>query len=321
MSDMNSTLPSAPFPVAGRSFVDILRRAEWRLLGFICATLIGAVLILAIRQQAVQWLEFLFVIGVSLELVLIGALLRRAGRLPRVAMGLIGVGLYVCFSMSSAVFIFTLFPFTNPIIDHSLIAIDAAFGFSWVPFVEYVAGFPQFGLALRHIYGTILLQLAAVIFVLSFLRREVELHRFLTVGFVGMVMTDAIWWLFPSVGPAAYGMVSQAAQDNILLVANAEYGTYMAKLSTEGLALINIDSIAGVVAFPSFHIVLTCLVLWFMRGTWAFYPLLVLNLLMPVATVVHGGHHVVDLFGGLAVFAASLWIGNRLVPGPKPADP
>ena len=38
------------------------------------------------------------------------------------------------------------------------------------------------------------------------------------------------------------------------------------------------------------------------------------NLLMVPATLVHGGHHLVDLLGGVAVFAACLWLAHRAVP-------
>ena len=320
MSDVNSIHPTSVARAAYQSVVGVLSGAEYRLLGFILATLAGIFVNQAVRHQAVDWGQFFPVVGVSLELALIGAFLRKTGRFPRLAMGTVGLGLYVCFSSCSAIFIFTLFPFVNPMIDQQLIALDAAFGFSWVGFVEYVASYPKIGLALRHVYLTILPQVGFLIVLLSYLRREVVLHRFLTVGFVGMILTDTLWWLFPSVGPAAYGMVSVDAQTNILLVANAAYGAEMRSLATEGLALITPQRITGVVAFPSFHIVLTCLVLWFARGTLAFVPLVILNIPMPVATVVHGGHHLVDLFGGIIVFVVSLKVGNWLIPEISPAN-
>ena len=229
-------------------------------------------------------------------------------------MATIGFGLFMCFLASAGIFTFGVLPFVNPMIDQQLLAADAALGFSWVKFVTAVADYPVIGIALRYVYLSILPQVAFVIVFLSYLNRETDLHRFLTVGFLGLLTCVCVWWLFPSVGPAAYGMVSEEIQQKIQLVANAEYGANMALYSTQGVDIITGAKMTGVVAFPSFHIVMTCMVLWFTRRTWMFIPLLILNATMPVAAVLQGGHHVVDLIGGFCVFGFCLWLGRKFVP-------
>lgn len=315
MSAINFTVPSTPQGVDHKPAAVSLKRAEWRLICFILAIFIAGVVNTVVRHQAVAWTEFVPTFAISIELVLIGIFIRKTRHMPRLAMGTIGFGLFMCFSGASSIFIFTLFPLSHPLMDPALLALDAKLGFSWVGAVNFIASYyPAVGIALRYVYLSILPQIGGVIVLLSFLNREVNLHRFLTVGFLGLILTIGCWWTFPSVGPAAYGMVSTLAQESIQLNANASYGAYMRQLATEGLPLIAPERIAGVVAFPSFHIVLTCMVLWFTRSTWAFLPLVILNLAMPVATVVQGGHHLVDLIGGFAMFGLSLWITTRLVP-------
>ncbi|MBC7675128.1 MAG: phosphatase PAP2 family protein [Rhodoferax sp.] len=193
-------------------------------------------------------------------------------------------------------------------------AADAALGFSWMNAINYLSNFPHFAFALRFVYMSLLPQLAFVIVLLSFFRLEGDLHRFLMVFFLSMAATTGVWWLIPSVGPAAYAMVSEAAQHKVSLVANAEYGEKMWRYATEGNLLISRSTMAGVVAFPSMHIVLTCMVLWFTLKTYMFYPLLVLNFLMPVATVLQGGHHIMDIFGGFLVFFFCVKLANFLIP-------
>lgn len=271
-----------------------LSRAEWILLGIAFATGIAAYLAAAARNQAVDWPGFLPAIGFNLELVLIGILIRRTRHLGRTAMCLIALGLNGGFSACSGIFIFTVLPFSNPMVDQQLMAADAVFGFSWLKSVTYLAQYPIIAFALRFVYLSLIPQLLFVIIFLSFLKCEVALHRLLMVGFLSFTAMVGIWWLFPSVGPAAYGMVSEEVQNKVFLIANAEYGEKMWRYATLGNQVISVSKMAGVVAFPSMHIVLTTMVLWFTRGTYMFIPLLILNLAMPIATVLQGGHHIME---------------------------
>jgi hypothetical protein len=321
MSSMNFIQESLPPPAERRPAVMLLTLAERTLLGVIIATAITCFAYVTTRQQAVDWPDFRPDFAFSLSLILMGMALRKSRYLARTAMATIAFGLTLCFLICSGILTMTVLPFANPMVDQHLLAADAAFGFSWVDAVNALADYPKVGLALRYIYVSLLPQLAFVIILLSVLRRATELHRFLTVFYLSMLMSSGIWWLFPSVGPAAYGMVSEAVQQKILLVANADYGETMWRYATEGNSIITKSKMAGVIAFPSMHIVMTCMVLWFTRSTWAFVPLLVLNFAMPVATVLQGGHHVVDLFGGFAVFGLCLWAAIWLVPDKKVTDP
>ena len=63
---------------------------------------------------------------------------------------------------------------------------------------------------------------------------------------------------------------------------------------------------------------------------WVFPVYLVLNLLILPATSFHGGHHLVDVFGGIALFAIGTVIAEKTVgrmyresggPGQLAADP
>lgn len=287
--------------------------AEWMLLGLVAALCICCVLSATLASQAVDWVAFFPAFGASLALVILGAYIRATRQMPRMALGAIGFGVFMCFTGSVAIFIYTLFPLSNPLIDLDLIAIDAALGFSWLRFVEFIATYTIFGTVLHYVYLSILPQVVFVIILLSFLNRAVSLHRFLSVGIFCMIMTVGFWWLFPSVGPAAFGSVAQDLGAQIGLMADAAYGAEMRQLATEGIDFITPTRITGVIAFPSFHMVMACMVVWFTRGTFAFVPLAFVNMAMLPATIVHGGHHLIDLFGGLAAFAICLWAATKLI--------
>ena len=86
----------------------------------------------------------------------------------------------------------------------------------------------------------------------------------------------------------------------------------IAILTPPALALLG-----GLVAFPSIHMVMALMVAWYSRGTWAFFAFCVSSLLMIPATLLHGGHHLSDLFGGLALFALAVSLARWLVRDPK----
>ena len=286
---------------------------KW-LLGLVVALSICCLINAKLMGQAVDWPAFLPAIGASFALVLMGVYVRATRPMQRMALGAIGFGIFASFSSCIAIFIYTLFPLVHPLIDQNLIGYDAAVGFSWVGFVEFIAGYPAMGIILRYVYLSILPQVVCVIILLSFLNKAEHLHRFLATGIVCMIVTVGFWWLYPSVGPAAFGMVSPDVQAKISLIANGAYGAEMRQLATEGIDIITPLRITGVIAFPSFHIVMACMVVWFTRGTWAFLPLVLVNAFMIPATLVHGGHHLIDLLGGLITFAACLGAVMRLIP-------
>lgn len=289
-------------------------QAEWWLIGLVVAVLIAGLVSASLHDKTVDWPAFAPPIAASFAMILMGGYVRASKAMTRMALGSIGFGLFTCFSSSIAIFIYTLFPLAHPLVDLTLIRLDAAFGFVWLDFVEQVAGFPLFGVLLRYIYLSILPQVAIVIILLAYLNRPGDLHKFLAVGIVGMVVTVCFWWLLPSVGPSAFGMVSTDVQATIRLLANAAYGAEMQRLATQGIDVITPLQIKGVVAFPSFHMVMACMVVWFSRRTGLFLPAVCVNLLMLPATIVHGGHHLVDLVGGLTLFAGCLWLVGRVVP-------
>ncbi|MGV8951363.1 MAG: phosphatase PAP2 family protein [Cypionkella sp.] len=309
--DFSTPAKSARTPVKA-----LLSRSELKLLVLILATGIACVWAANARQQAVDWMGFLPLMQCGLELIVIGMLIRRTRHLGRTATAAIAFGLYFSFLVCFTILTLTAMPFCNPMVDHQLIAADALLGFNWVKGVATLAQYPAFALYLKLIYLSVIPQSAFIVVLLAFLGRKDGLSHFLMVGFLSFITTIFIWWLFPSVGPAAYGMVSADLQEKASLVANAHYGETMWRYATVGNEVISAPQIKGVVAFPSMHIVLTCMVLWFARGTIAFIPLLILNAAMPIATVLQGGHNIVDLFGGISVFYACVW-GARAVLTPS----
>jgi hypothetical protein len=282
--------------------------------GLIAALGLAAVGIILGFQRQVVWSSFLVGILASLALIAVGAYARRARNAPCLALCAIGGGIFMGFTAFAALFIFALFPLTNPMIDLDLIRLDATLGYDWVAFVSFLAQFPTFTKLLGLLYHSSLFQILLTIVVLGVLGRETTLHRFLLTGILTMVTAVGVWWMWPSIGPSGFSVVPAAVQDATGLVYNSEYGAYLRFLVEHGPYVISRDVITGVVAFPSYHMIMACMVVWYNRTTPAFLPALAINSLMIPATLSHGGHHFVDLVAGVFVFLVIALMVKRLIP-------
>ena len=295
----------------------LLAPAEVLMIGLTVAVGLLSFVLATAYEQAVAWNTFLISFAPSAGLILLGCYVRAKKNMPRAAMAAIGAGIYIGFSGVIAILIYLRFPFNAPMIDTQLMQLDAAlFGYSWEGFTTAMAAYPALGKAIGFIYGTSLAQLFAVIFVLGFMGRIVDLHRLLITGIVSLLLAVAFWWVWPSIGPSAYVALPADVETALGLVHGEAEGNKLMQMATGGVPLITPEIIMGTIAFPSYHTVMLCLSVFFVWGTWAFWPLAVLNVGMLPSILSHGGHHVSDILGGGAVFGLALWIAIKLVPRP-----
>lgn len=77
--------------------------------------------------------------------------------------------------------------------------------------------------------------------------------------------------------------------------------------------LLDIRKLEGVVTFPSFHMIMALAVAYGFRTTrWLAWPMAGWCALVAVSTVPIGGHYVVDLIGGTALWCACLALARRV---------
>jgi hypothetical protein len=175
-----------------------------------------------------------------------------------------------------------------------------------------VASIPALGSILRYVYLSSLPQMIVVILILGFARSQHQLHLFLLTGLIGGLVTICFWAVVPSFGAMASHELSAATDAQLNILVGVEYGRELKRLAVGGVAHISPDDALGLIGFPSFHTVMACLSVWFMFGIKRIWPVFLgLNLIMIPAIIVHGGHHLADLIGGIAVFAASLALARR----------
>ncbi|TKT76953.1 phosphatase PAP2 family protein [Aquamicrobium sp. LC103] len=284
-----------------------------RIAAIITAVLLAADLVLIfVAAHDVDWSGYAGVVSIGLGAFACGLFYRRSGRSEEISLAATATGLFILFTIAGSLFNYLLLPIGERRIDAILMTIDGYLGYSWPGFVTAVSSFPAFGAVLRMVYLSSLAQLVVVIVVLGFAGRRDDLHRFLVTGMLAALMAIAIWSLMPSFGPSAYHVLPAETEASLRMVVGSLYGAELNRLGAEGPIMLSPRDGLGLIAFPSFHTVMACMAVWFTASMRRLFPVfLAVNLLMMPAILVHGGHHLVDIFGGIAVFAAALFIACR----------
>jgi hypothetical protein len=281
--------------------------AERLLLGVGLAVLVADLALIAMSPAVVNWL----LLGFAAALVAItlggGHWYRYSGRSERIGLALAGAGLFILGSVSTGMFGYLLVPYVGERIDPWLIRVDRMLAFDWPAFVEWMSHHPNTTRALGPVYNSSFPQLILVILYLGFRGQSDALHRFLLTGVIGVLGTIGFWAVLPSSGPSAYLDLPDGVLERVRLVVEPAYGAELNRLMTEGLVIIPPPQPLGLVGFPSFHTVMALMVLWFFpRASLLFWPIAALNVAMLPAILLHGGHHLVDLLGGIVMFFIAL---------------
>lgn len=262
----------------------------------------------------VRWWAFFPGIASTMMMVLLGACIRKAKGYTNLASVSVGIGLYIGFSTPVSILIFALYPLTAPLVDSQLAAMDAVLGFHWSGFVNALASLPAMPEFLNLLYLSSFQQIAFIIVFLGATGRETAQQRFILVGMLALCAAIPFFYFFPSVGPPPFDPISAELQARFGVATIPAYGTYLLELIRVGPPYIAPEVMVGVIGFPSFHIITALMVFWYTRKTVLAVPAGIIGIVTIPATLAVGGHHLMDLLGGLAVFVACVWLASKLIP-------
>jgi hypothetical protein len=261
----------------------------------------------------VEWTSYGFLCAIGLTTIAIGAAYRRTGRSDRIASALLATGILVLFTNVASVLNYLLIPFAGARVDTHLIELDAYLGFEWRAFVERMSFHPTATAALGVIYASSLPQLAILVLVLGFGGYRSALHRFLLTGVFGALGAMLIWSVMPTSGPSAFVELPRDVLQRVWLVVEPSYGAELNRLMNDGPLHLSPKDTLGLIGFPSYHTVMALMSAWFIpRTSRLFWPIVLLNLAMLPAIVLHGGHHLVDVIAGSAMFLGALKLAGTV---------
>ncbi len=192
-----------------------------------------------------------------------------------------------------------------PLIDQTLASMDARAHFSTIYFVHLVARVPPVKTGLTIAYALLSPFIIAAILIPTLRGRADAARRYVLGIVIAAILTAALSAIWPAVGP-------WTTQDFRPTNAQAGVADYLIRLKSSGPVEIDMND-AGIVSFPSFHVVLAILsamALGTIRGlrVWAW----ALAGLICISAVTTGWHYGIDILGGLilTIFTmfATRWI-------------
>jgi hypothetical protein len=235
---------------------------------------------------------------------------------------LFGASFLCTFSAAADFLNYLLLTVAGHPIDETLARVDRALGFHWPQLIAWAAAHPVLNAALHAIYETSLPQIAALVVCLGLFRQPARIYGFCIALAIGAGIAIGFWTLFPSFGAfAVYHLPEQVAlKTNAAL--DGSYAHALNALLAHGPDRIGPRAVKGLIGFPSFHTVMALLTIWYARNLpglrWA---ALVLNVLVVASTPIHGGHHLVDLFGGAATACVAIWLSARILATAREGQP
>lgn len=279
---------------------------------FVCSALICVNLVnIGLNKVSVDWLGYLSSIGISLGLIGLGLFYRLSGRNLRIAQALFGSSLFIFFTIVMSTYNYLMLPLKYPLIDQALVKIDASLGYSWPAIMNWAMENPRFSSVLKVVYISTIPQIIVLMIWHGLSGRAKDLEKLLITIAVSAIIAICFWTLFPSLGPATLYELSPEIWNSVSPVVNQEYAVELREIGTNGPKIIAPDEVRGLIAFPSFHAVLAFIALWSSRKIKYLFPLfLIVNLLMMPATLIHGGHHLIDLPAGFVTFLLGVLAAN-----------
>ncbi|RXH09897.1 phosphatase PAP2 family protein [Bradyrhizobium guangzhouense] len=195
-----------------------------------------------------------------------------------------------------------------PLQDQALLAIDRALGLDPEPIARFVNDHPWLADVLSRSYGLIKWPLLFTPVVLTLTARYVRLQLFMLAMSLALAVTIVVSALVPAIG-TYYGLQLPAAQvPDINTAVYAGQLRDILALRDGSLHELQLFKLSGIVSFPSFHAASAVLYMW------ALWPVrriggiaAALNLMMIAATPVIGAHYIVDVAGGIALAAGSIF--------------
>ncbi len=186
-------------------------------------------------------------------------------------------------------------------------------GFDWPAMMSWIAARPALNMILWLVYVLSTFQILIVCVSLGLAGASAAIERLCLATVISTGLTIGFWAAFPSFGAiAVYG-----APEHIKLIMDNAYTRGLLDLLAQGPGAVPCITTRGAVGFPSYHAVESVLACWYLReARWAFVAFLLFNVVAFISMPVQGGHHLVDLFGGIAVAAISI-AAVRLIASPS----
>lgn len=225
---------------------------------------------------------------------------RQFQRARRLADACEAVAFWIGLSAAGCILTYLFATWAFPLQDVLFDRMDAALGFDWLAWKQFVTGHPPLHRLLSLVYATLRLQVLLVVIIFALAGRSQRNTMLFRSAFISLMITTIISGFVPALGAfGLYGMPAEAPWLHDLLALR------------DGARSFAVPSLQGVIDMPSYHAILAILLAWSFRGGGLVGVTMGLwNLLMLISVLSEGGHYLVDAIAGFGVAAASLWLAR-----------
>ena len=201
-------------------------------------------------------------------------------------------------ALALAVLTYACSALSGPWMDAPLRAGDLALGFNWLAWFHFVTGNPVLGPGLRLLYFSLGGQALYFAVLRGLMDDAVRPRETFWILFTGCLITAVGCWAAPALGP----------YDTYHL--KDTYGQFvleLEKLRAHHDMHFPLGRLQGVVDFPSFHSTMAVALAWAFRKTGIIgWTIAAADIVLLAAVPVYGGHYLMDVFAGVAVFVVSV---------------
>lgn len=149
-------------------------------------------------------------------------------------------------------------------------------------------------------YACFLLQKPFVLLYFSFVGKIEYQQNFMMQYMIAGLLTIILGAVFPAEGTYAWYHFQPSVSQSGDLKSLYDVRNH----------IIDLRNLTGIIEFPSFHTVMGALTIYIFRNEQKviFIPILILNILLFISCVSHGGHFLMDVLGGILVAAVAIGI-------------
>lgn len=276
---------------------------------------------LLLGDFAIDWRRYQILFGLALPLVAGAAYYSRSRLEPALSAMLACSAFMIVFAAAASLASYLLITVAGPRIDGLLAEADAAIGFHWSAAMAFAADHPLLNRILGLAYMSVMPQTVVLVLSLGARGNLEDLYGLVLALAYGAIVTLAVWTPFPSFGAFSVFSLPDDIASRLNLVAGFDYAHDLLQMLKDGPGFISPGELRGIIGFPSYHTLQAVVLAWYARRSVLRWPALGLNAAVLMAIPIHGGHHIVDLLGGLVVAALAIVMARATIAVAARVDP
>jgi hypothetical protein len=229
-------------------------------------------------------------------LAAIGAVYDQSRRSRQLADGAYYCALWMALIVLAAILSYVAATTGRPLYDAELAKIDAAFGFAWRPWYQFVQAQRVLYWVFLVAYASGVCQILGSVIYFAWTRQSASNQELWWTALVAMLITVIASGIYPAMGTFHH------FQENAALAVHVPY-----LLALRDGSVSDFPALHGIVTMPSYHTAQAILFMYVYRGQRRLFPWMVgLNSLMLLSTPTVGGHYLIDMIAGAAVAVVSI---------------